>query len=175
MTTTRVYIVFYSGRPLNYQRIAELSEVEPTRIEVKGEPKISRITGDIVKIQSKDGEWTPRINKHNSFEYHLPISHGVIVQRQYNKLMRAIKNPKQLGDYCKAHGIKVYVQVVIGGITDTYSFPVLHMDKKFISFLADLNNAEIDFDIYTEPWGKDGVDYKKPAIITPSGVSLYKI
>ena len=48
MTTTRVYIVFYSGRPLNYQRIAELSGVEPTRIEVKGEPKISRITGDIV-------------------------------------------------------------------------------------------------------------------------------
>ena len=94
MTSTRVYIVFYSGRPLNFQRIAELSGVEPTRIEVKGEPKISCITGDIVKIQSKDGEWTPRINEHNSFEYHLSISHGVIVQRQYNKLMRAIKDPK---------------------------------------------------------------------------------
>ena len=68
MTTTRVYIVFYSGRPLNSQIIAELSGVEPTRIEVKGEPKISRITGDIVKIQYQDGEWTPRINEHNAFE-----------------------------------------------------------------------------------------------------------
>jgi len=151
MTTTRVYIVFYSGRPLNYQRIAELSGVEPTRIEVKGEPKISRITGDIVKIQSKDGEWIPRINEHNSFEYHLPQSHGKIIQRQYNKLMSAINNSKQLGEYCKTHGIKVYVQVVIEGITDTYSIPSFSMDKKFISFLADLN-AEVDYDMYTEPW-----------------------
>ena len=160
MITTRVYIVFYSGKPMDFQAISELSGVEPSHIEVKGEQRIGH-TGKVVKTQNKDGEWVPLINQHNSFEYHLPISHGVIVQRQYNKLMRAIKNPKQLGDYCKAHGIKVYVQVVIGGITDTYSFPVLHMDKKFISFLADLNNAEIDFDIYTEPWGKDGVDYKK--------------
>ena len=65
--------------------------------------------------------------------------------------MRAIKNSKQLGEYCKTHGIKVYVQVVIEGITDTYSIPSIGMDKKFISFLADLN-AEVDYDMYTEPW-----------------------
>lgn len=146
MTTTRVYIVFYTGRKMDFQAISELAGIEPTHIK-----------------------------KHNSFEYHLPASHGKIVQRQYNKLMRAIKNSKQLGDYCKAHGIKVYVQVVIDGITDTYSFPVLHMDKKFISFLADLNNAEVDFDIYTEPWDKEGDDYKQPAIVLPSGECLYKL
>ena len=157
MTTTRVYIVFYTGRKMDFQAISELAEIEPTHIEVKGEQQ--RV----------------RISKHNSFEYHLPASHGIIVQRQYNKLMRAIKNSKQLGEYCKAHGIKVYVQVVIDGITDTYSFPVLHMDKKFISFLADLNNAEVDFDIYTEPWDKEGDDYKQPAIVLPSGECLYKI
>lgn len=164
MTTTSVYIVFYSGRPMNFQAISELSGVEPSCIEVKGKPRISRNTGEIV-----------RINEHNSFEYHLPESHGKIVQRQYNKLMRAIKNAKQLGEYCKAHGIKVYVQVVVYGITDTYSFPDLHMDKKFISFLADLNNAEVDFDLYTEPWDKESDDYKEPALFLPSGGSLYKI
>ena len=146
MTTTRVYIVFYTGRKMDFQAISELAGIEPTHIK-----------------------------KYNSFEYHLPASHGKIVQRQYNKLMRAIKNSKQLGEYCQAHGIKVYVQVVIEGITDTYSFPVLHMDKKFISFLADLNNAEVDFDIYTEPWDKEGDDYKQPAIVLPSGECLYKL
>ena len=74
--------------------------------------------------------------------------------------MRAIQNPGQLGEYCKSHGIKVYVQVVAYGINDTYSFPVLHIDKKFVSFLNNLN-AEIDFDIYTEPWQKDE-EYHKP-------------
>ncbi|MBO4595384.1 MAG: DUF4279 domain-containing protein [Bacteroidales bacterium] len=142
---------------MDFQAISKLAGIEPTNIEVKGEQQ--RV----------------RISKHNSFEYHLPASHGKIVQRQYNKLMRAIKNSKQLGEYCKAHGIRVYVQVVIDGITDTYTFPVLHMDKKFISFLADLNNAEVDFDIYTEPWDKEGDDYKQPAIVLPSGECLYKI
>ena len=152
MTSTRVYIVFYSNRPMNFRALAELSGVGPTLTQIKGES-----------------------NEHNSFEYRLPVSHGKIVQRQYNKLMRAFKNSKQLGEYCKAHGIKVYVQVVVYGITDTYSFPILHMDKKFISFLADLNNAEVDFDMYTEPWDKEGDDYKEPAIVLPSGESLYKI
>lgn len=115
-----------------------------------------------------------RISEHNTFEYHLPESHGKIVQRQYNKLMRTIKNSKQLGEYCKSHGIKIYVQVVIEGITDTYSFPDIGMDKKFISFLSDLN-ATVDFDIYTEPWDKEGDDYKQPAIVLPSGECLYKI
>ena len=154
MTKTRVYIVFHTGRPMNFQALSELAGVEPTRIQVKGKERIS---------------------KENSFEYHLPASRGKIVQRQYDKLMKAIKTPGPLGAYCKAHGIKVYVQVVVDGITDTYSIPVLHMDKKFIAFLADLNNAEVDFDIYTEPWDKEGGDYKKPAIILPSGEALYKI
>ena len=149
MTETLVYIVFYSDRPMDFQAITELSGVESTLIEVKGE--------------------------HYSFEYRLPESHGKIVQRQYNKLMRNFKNSKQLGEYCKSHGIKVYVQVVVYGITDTYSLPVLHMDKKFISFLADLNNAEVDFDMYTEPWDKEDDDYKEPALFLPSGGSLYKI
>lgn len=131
MTSALVYIVFYSGRPMNFQTITELSGVDPTLIEAKGEPRINRITGDIV-----------RMNKHNSFECRLPVSHGKIVQRR---------------------------------ITDTYSLPVLHMDKKFISFLADLNNAEVDFDMYTEPWDKEGDDYKEPALFLPSGGSLYKI
>ena len=151
MTSTRVYIVFYSGRPMNIQTISKLSGLKPAFIEVKGQSRVSRITGDIVRVQTKNGEWIPRINEHNSFEYHLPQSHGKMVQRQYNKLMRAIKNSKQLGEYCKTHGIKVYVQVVIEGITDTYSIPSIGMDKKFISFLADLN-AEVDYDMYTEPW-----------------------
>ncbi len=151
MTSTRVYIVFYSGRPMNFQTISKLSGLKPAFIEIKGKPRVSRITGDIVRIQTKNGEWIPQINEHNSFEYHLPQSHGKIVQRQYNKLMSAIKNSKQLGEYCKTHGIKVYVQVVIEGITDTYSIPSFSMDKKFISFLADLN-AEVDYDMYTEPW-----------------------
>ena len=175
MTTTRVYIVFYSGRPMNFKAISELSEVEPTYTEVKGEPRISRIDGRVIKVQSENGEWIPRLNPYNSFEYHLPVSHGLIVARQYNKLMRAIKNPKELGQYFKARGIKAYVEIVIEGITDTYTFPSLHFDKKFVSFLADLNNAEVDFDIYTEPWNKDGKDYKEPAIVLPSGIELYKI
>ena len=174
MTSTRVFIVFYSGRPMNIQTISKLSGLKPAFIEVKGQSRVSRITGDIVRVQTKNGEWIPRINEHNSFEYHLPQSHGKIVQRQYNKLMRAIKNSKQLGEYCKTHGIKVYVQVVIEGITDTYSIPSFSMDKKFISFLADLN-AEVDFDMYTEPWDKEGDDYKKPSIVLPSGECLYKI
>ena len=49
------------------------------------------------------------------------------------------------------------------------------MDKKFVSFLADLNFAEVGFDVYTEPWGKDGDDYKEPAIVLPSGEGLYKL
>ena len=74
--------------------------------------------------------------------------------------MRVIKNSMLLGAYCKGHGIKVNVQVVIDGITDTYSFPILLMDKKFISFLADLNNPKDDFDMYIEPWDKEGDGYK---------------
>ena len=175
MTDTRVYIVFYSGRAMNFQAISELSGVEPTFIEIKGELRISRIDGRVLKTQNDNGEWIPKTNPFNRFEYHLPLSHGKSVVRQFNKLMRAIKNPKKLGEYCKAHGIKVYIEVVLEGITDTYSFPYLHMDKKFVSFLADLNNAEVDFDIYTEPWDKEGDDYKKPVIILPSGVELYKI
>ena len=151
MTTTRVYIVFYSGKPMDFQTISELSGVEPSHIEVKGE------------------------HQHNSFRYDLPASHGIYVERLFSKLRRTIKNSKQLGEYCKAHGIKVYVEVVIEGITDTYSVPSIHFDGMFISFLADLNNAEVDFDIYTEPWGKDDDSYKKPAIVLPSGVELYKI
>ncbi|MBQ9192904.1 MAG: DUF4279 domain-containing protein [Bacteroidales bacterium] len=149
---------------MDFQVISELSGVEPTCIEVKGEQIVSRITGERMS----------RISEHNTFEYHLPESHGKIVQRQYNKLMRTIKNSKQLGEYCKSHGIKIYVQVVIEGITDTYSFPDIGMDKKFISFLSDLN-ATVDFDIYTEPWDKEGDDYKQPAIVLPSGECLYKI
>ena len=172
MITTRVYIVFYSGRPMDFQKLSDLSGVEPTSIEVKGEERISRVTGKVVKIQAKNGEWIPRINEYNAFEYHLPASHGLCVNRQYNKLMRAIQNPGQLGEYCKSHGIKVYVQVVACGITDTYSFPVLHIDKKFVTFLNDLN-AEIDFDINSEPWQKDE-DYYKP-IDLPSGQAVTKI
>ena len=174
MTTTRVYIVFYSGKPMDFQTISELSGVEPSHIEVKGEQRIGH-TGKVVKTQNKDGEWVPLINQHNAFEYHLPASHGIYVERLFSKLRRTIKDSKQLGEYCKVNGIKVYVEVVIEGITDTYSVPSIHFDGKFISFLADLNNAEVDFDIYTEPWEKD-VDYNnKPALVLPSGESLYKI
>ena len=175
MTTTRVYIVFYSGRPMNFKAISELSGVEPTYTEVKGEPRISRIDGRVLKTQTENGEWITKTNPVNRFDYHLPVSHGKSVVRQFNKLMKAIKNSKQLGAYCKTHGIKVYVEVVLEGITDTYSFPYLYLDKKFVSFLADLNNAEVDFDIYTEPWDKEGDDYKKTVIVLPSGVELYKI
>ena len=159
MITTSVYIVFYSGRPMDFQKLSDLSGVTPTNIEVKGKERISRITGKVVKNQEKNGEWIPEVNEYNAFEYNLPASHGLFVNRQYNKLMRAIQNPGQLGEYCKSHGIKVYVQVVAYGITDTYSFPVLHIDKKFVAFLNNLN-AEIDFDIYTEPWQKDEEYYK---------------
>ena len=158
-TSHRVYISFYSGRPMNFKTIAELAGVEPTYVEIKGEQRISH-TGKVVKVQSESGEWIPRLNQYNVFEYDLPVSHGWDVQRQFNKLMRAIKDPKQLGEYCKAHGIKVDVQVVIEGVTDTYSFPALHLDKRFIAFLADLNNAEVDFDVYTDPWDEEGDDYK---------------
>ena len=174
MITTRVYIVFYSGKPMNFQTISELSGMEPSHIEVKGEQRIGH-TGKVVKTQNKDGEWVPLINQHNSFEYQLPASHGIYVERLFSKLRRTIKNSKQLGEYCKAHHIKVIVRVVIQGITDTYSVPVLHFDGKFISFLADLNNAEVDFDIYTEPWEKDDDYCNKPALVLPSGVELYKI
>ena len=151
MITTRVYIVFYSGKPMDFQTISELSEVQPSHIEVKGE------------------------HQHNTFRYHLPASHGIYVERLFSKLRRTIKNSKQLGEYCKAHHIKVIVRVVIQGITDTYSVPSIHFDGKFISFLADLNNAEVDFDIYTEPWEKDDDYNNKPALVLPSGESLYKI
>ena len=53
MITTRVYIVFYSGRPMDFQKLSDLSGVEPTCIEVKGEERISRITGKVVKIQQR--------------------------------------------------------------------------------------------------------------------------
>ena len=66
MITTRVYIVFYSGRPMDFQKLSDLSGVEPTSIEVKGEERISRVTGKIVKIQAKNGEWIPRINEFNA-------------------------------------------------------------------------------------------------------------
>jgi hypothetical protein len=157
---------------MDFQKLSDLSCVEPTSIEVKGEERLSRITGKVVKIQAKNGEWIPRINEYNAFEYHLPASHGLYVNRQYSKLMKAIQNPEQLGEYCKSHGIKVSVQVVACGITDTYSFPVLHIDKKFVTFLNDLN-AEIDFDIYTEPWQKDE-EYNK-TIAPSSGQVVTKI
>ena len=35
MTDTRVYIVFYTGRPMDFQALSELAGVEPTDIEVK--------------------------------------------------------------------------------------------------------------------------------------------
>lgn len=174
-TSTRVYISFSSGRPMNFKTIAELSGVEPTYIEIKGEQRIGSFTGKVLKTQSESGEWIPLINQRNVFEYALPVSHGRVLQKQLNKLMRTIKTPKQLGEYCRAHGIKVDVVVVIEGATDTYSFPALGMDKKFVSFLADLNFAEVGFDVYTEPWGKDGDDYKEPAIVLPSGEGLYKL
>ena len=154
MTTTRVYIVFYSGRLMDFQTISELSGVDPSHIEVKGEQKIGH-TGKMLKLQTKGGECVPLVYLHNAFIYDLPASHGKYVSRLFNQLMRAIKNPKQLGEYCKAHGIKVFVQVVLEGITDTYSVPAVHLGWKFISFLADLNNAEVDFDYYTEPWEID--------------------
>ena len=159
---------------MDFQTISELSEVEPSHIEVKGEQRIGH-KGKVVKTQNKDGEWVPLINQHNAFEYHLPASHGIYVERLFSKLRRTIKNSKQLGEYCKAHHIKVIVRVVIQGITDTYSVPSIHFDGKFISFLADLNNAEVDFDIYTEPWEKDDDYNNKPALVLPSGESLYKI
>ena len=151
MTTTRVYIVFHSGRPMDFQTISEMSGVEPSRITEKGE------------------------HRQNAFRYDLPSSHGIYVERLFSKLRRTIKNSKQLGEYFKVHGIKVFVEVVIEGITDTYSVPSIHFDGKFVSFLADLNNAEVDFDIYTDPWEKDDDYYDKPAVVLPSGDSLYKI
>ena len=66
---------------MNFKAISELSEVEPTYTEVKGEPRISRIDGRVIKVQSENGEWIPRLNPYNSFEYHLPVSHGLIVAR----------------------------------------------------------------------------------------------
>ena len=148
---------------MDFQKLSELSGVEPTRIEKKGENRISW-----------SGRVLPVICKENAFEFHLPESHGHYVNRLYNKLMRSIKNPKQLGVYCKSHGIKVLIVVVLDGITDTYSFPYIHQDKKFIRFLADLN-AEVAYDVYTEPWSDEDDDYKTPAIVLPSGECLYKV
>lgn len=175
MTTTRIYITFYSEKPMDFLAIAGLSSVEPTRIEVKGEPKVSHHTGKVIQTQSEDGKWIPRVYQHNAFRYDLPVSRGKRVDRVFNKLMQAIKNPAQLGAYCKEHDIKVCVQVVLEGITDTYSVPAIHLDGKFVSFLADLNHAEVDFDIYTDPWTKDSDYTDQPAEALPSGEKLYRI
>ena len=65
MTTTRVYIVFYSGKLMDFQTISELSGVDPSHIEVKGEQKIGH-TGKMLKLQTKGGECVPLVYLHNA-------------------------------------------------------------------------------------------------------------
>ena len=69
---------------------------------------------------------------------------GWNIETLFNKLIKSIQHPKELGEYC--------------------SVPACYFSSRFISFLAMLN-ASICHDIYTEPW-QMGDDYDKESGLT---------
>lgn len=140
MTKTRVYLDFFSRRRIDINALSDLAGVKPTKVETKEERR-------------------GRPQQFNSFQYGFPVYKGWNIETLFNKLIKSIQHPKELGEYCRENGIKVKLNIVIEGITDTYSVPACYFSSRFISFLAMLN-ASIDHDIFTEPW-QMGDDYDK--------------
>lgn len=65
--------------------------------------------------------------------------------------MKTIQHPVELGEYCMSNGISAKLEIVIEGITDTYSIPVFSFSKEFVTFLSQIN-ACVDFDFYMSPF-----------------------
>lgn len=119
-------------------------------IEEKGTP-VLRSDGRPVQSMGKDGLWATSLHKENSLTYELPPYRGFRVDNLLKKMMKTIHNPVELGEYCKSCGISTKLEIVMEGITDTYSIPVFSFSKEFVSFLATIN-AWVDFDLYTSPF-----------------------
>ena len=151
MTETRVYLCWYSTKPVDFCHLSELAGIRPTAIAEKGTPVISHIDGNPVQRMGKDGQWTTVFHKENSLTYELPTYRGLKVYSLLNKMMKTIQHPVELGEYCKSNGINAKLEIVIEGITDTYSIPVFSFSKEFITFLSQIN-AWVDFDLYTSPF-----------------------
>ena len=150
MTETRVYLCWYSTKPVDFCHLSELAGIRPTAIAEKGTPVISHIDGNPVHRMEKDGQWTTVFHKENSLTYELPTYRGQKVYSLLNKMMKTIQHPAELGEYCKSNGINAHLEIVIYGITDNYSIPAFDFSKEFVSFLATIN-ASVDFDLYTSP------------------------
>lgn len=148
MTRTRVYLCWYSLKYIDFDHLSALAGIQPTRIEEKGTPVLH--DGSPLYEIGKSGERSTLLRKENALIYELPSFRGYRVDNLLKKLMNTIHNPVELGDYCKSNGINVKLQIVVEGITDTYSIPVLTFSKDCVSFLAKLN-ACVDFDLYTSP------------------------
>lgn len=129
MTRTRVYLDFFSRRRIDINALSDLAGVKPTKVETKEERR-------------------GRPQQFNSFQYGFPVYKGWNIETLFNKLIKSIQHPKELGEYCRENGIKVKLNIV-----------ACYFSSRFISFLAMLN-ASIDHDIYTEPW-QMGDDYDK--------------
>ena len=125
MTKTRVYLDFFSRRRIDINALSDLAGVKPTKVETKEERR-------------------GRPQQFNSFQYGFPVYKGWNIETLFNKLIKSIQHPKELGEYC--------------------SVPACYFSSRFISFLAMLN-ASICHDIYTEPW-KMGDDYDKESGLT---------
>lgn len=150
MTKTRVYLCWYSAKPIDCRHLSELAGIHPTRIEEKGSPILHR-DGSPVHKMGKDGQWTTALHKENALTYELPPYRGWKVYNLLKKMMQTIQHHEELGDYCKANGISAKLVIVIEGITDTYSMPVFTFSKEFVSFLSKIN-AWVDFDFYMSPF-----------------------
>ncbi|MBP5504811.1 MAG: DUF4279 domain-containing protein [Bacteroidales bacterium] len=142
---------------MDVKALSDLTGVEPTTVWKKGDPIV--YNGHPTLIVNDKGEQAPKTYSFSSFEFALPIYRGLNVDRLFNKLMRVIQHPKEVGEYCRNHGIRVHLMVVVYGITDTYSIPSMFYTNKFVDFLS-LLGATIDHDLYSEPW-QMGEDYDK--------------
>ena len=151
MTKTRVYLCWYSKNTIDFCHLSELAGIQPTKITKKGTPVVSHNDGSLVKRVEKDGQWATALHRENSLTYELPPYRGWKVYNLLNKMMKTIQHPVELGEYCMSNGISAKLEIVIEGITDTYSIPVFSFSKEFVTFLSQIN-ACVDFDFYMSPF-----------------------
>lgn len=151
MTKTRVYLCWYSKNTIDFCHLSELAGIQPTKITKKGTPVVSHKDGSLVKRVEKDGQWATALHRENSLTYELPPYRGWKVYNLLNKMMKTIQHPVELGEYCMSNGISAKLEIVIEGITDTYSIPVFSFSKEFVTFLSQIN-ACVDFDFYMSPF-----------------------
>lgn len=135
MRTIRIYLGLFSLEQMDFEAVERIAGTHPVNVR-----KMAKVK-DIVKGKEID-------IVQDSCDLCVNRYHGQLyVNRIYEKLTKDIHNAKQLGEYCQQNAISINLMIVVEGVNDTYSFPVLDMSAEFISFLSDLH-AGICYDFY---------------------------